>query len=146
VGSGGEGATYGCDSSALIAPLPVVASGAGGSSPSPGTSGSGVSAFKETLTLPNSKKCLSARLFAIHLAEPENDPFKTVRITIDGHKVATRHRGNYVVATINLKGLPRGAVKVKITAVTVLGHHLSGSRTYHTCAKKAKRSKPKKLT
>jgi hypothetical protein len=132
-GSGGSGATYGCGSSALIAPLPV----AGG--------GSGVAAYKETLTLPSATKCLSARLFQIHLLEPKYDPFKTVRITIKGRKIHTSHRGNYIVATVNLKGLPHGKFTVKITATTALGHHLSGSRTYHTCVKKPKKSKPKKL-
>jgi hypothetical protein len=85
------------------------------------------------------------RLFEIHLAEPKYDPFKTVVVTIKGRKVKTVHRGNYVVATVNLKGLKQGTFTVKIHATTVLGHQLSGSRTYHTCAKKAKKSKPSKL-
>ena len=35
----------------------------------------------------------------------------------------------------------KGAFTVKIRATTVLGHHLSASRTYHTCIPKIK---PKK--
>jgi hypothetical protein len=129
------GVTYKCIDSKLTAALPVVAgSGTTGGSTPPGTPASGVAG--ERLSLPSAKQCLSGRLFKIHLAEPKYDPFKTVAVTIRGHKIATVHRGNYVIATINLKGLPRGAFTVKIHATTVLGHNLSSSRTYHTCAKK----------
>jgi hypothetical protein len=131
--SGSEtGVTYKCIDSKLTAALPVVngSGGTGGSQP-PGTPASGV--LGERLSLPSSKQCLSGRLFKIHLLEPKYDPFKTVLVTIKGHKIATAHRGNYVVATINLKGFSRGAFTVKIRATTVLGHRLSGSRTYHTC-------------
>jgi hypothetical protein len=119
--------TYSCLDSGLTAPLPASSGVAG-----------------ERLSLPSAKRCLSARLFKIHLLEPKYDPFKTVLVTIAGHRIATVRRGKYVVATIDLKGLPRGAFTVKIRAMTVLGHHLSGSRTYHTCAAKprASRSRP----
>jgi hypothetical protein len=59
-------------------------------------------------------------------------------------KIATARKGKYIVATINLKGLPKGAFTVKIHATTVLGHTLSASRTYHTCIKKIKKSSKKK--
>lgn len=126
-------ATYGRVRSEFTAPTPVV----GGST--------GVQAFQETLTLPGAKRCLSGRSFKIHLLEPTDDPFKTVSVKLKGHKIATVHSGKYIVATINLKGLKLGKFTVKIVATTVLGHHLSGSRTYHTCAKKSKKSKPKSL-
>lgn len=117
------GATYGCTNSALTAPLP-------------GAPGSGVAGFKESLTLPSAKKCLSARLFKIHLADPKYDPLKTVTVTLKGRRIASSRQGRYIVATINLKGLPKGSFSLKIHAVTVLGHRLSASRTYHTCVKR----------
>lgn len=120
--------TYGCVNSALTAALP---------------SKSGVAG--ERLSLASNKQCLSARIFKIHLLEPKYDPFTKVLVTIKGHKIATSRRGSYVVATISLKGFKHGAFTVKIHATTVLGHHLSGSRTYHTCARKAERKKPAKL-
>jgi hypothetical protein len=82
---------------------------------------------------------LSVRLFKIHLSDPKYDPFKTVSVTIKGRKFPTARKGKYIVATINLKGLPKGAFTVKIKATTVLGHSLSASRTYHTCKKKSNR-------
>ena len=144
--------TYGCYNSTLTAYVPepgpenkgsgTGSSGTSGSSTTgSGTPGSGVAGAKETLTLPSAKKCLSGRLFKIHLAEQKYDPFKTVSVTLKGRKIATVHKGKYVIATIDLKGMPKGAFTVKIKATTVLKHHLSASRTYHTCIAKIK---PKK--
>ena len=141
------GATYGGEHSLLVSELPTTGTGSGtngGSGSSGGSGGSGGSSTggpKESLSLPSSKQCLSVRLFKIHLQEPKYDPFKTVSVTIKGykHKIATARKGNYIVATINLKGLPKGAFTVKIKATTVLGHSLSANRTYHTCKKKSKK-------
>jgi hypothetical protein len=143
--------TYGCYSSELISLLPRApgessppgtsgGSGTLGTSGS-GTSGSGVPGIKETLTLPSANKCLSARSFKIHLQDPKYDPLKTVSVTIKGRKIATVRKGKYVIATIDLKGLPKGAFTVKIRATTVLGHHLSANRTFHTCTAKIESKK-----
>jgi hypothetical protein len=124
--------TYGCTNSALTARLPVA----------PGSGKSRVAGSIEHLTLRagSAKKCLSARLFKIHLADPKYDPLKKVTVTLRGHAIATSRKGNYVVATINLRGLPKSAFTIKVHATTVLGHHLSAERTYHTCIRKSKRS------
>lgn len=127
-GSSGIGATYGCGSSALTAPL----------------ANSGVGSFKEVVSLPSAKKCLSLRKFAIHIREAKYDPYKHVSVTLRGHSVKVAHQGTFYVSTINLRGLPRGAFTVKIKATTVRGHVVAGARTYHTCAVKPKRSKPQK--
>ena len=121
--------TYGCVSSALIAPLP-------GSPEKSGKKGT-----RENLTLPSAKQCLGGRYLKIRLRDPKYDPFKTVTITLKGHKIATSRKGKFVVATISLKRLSMGAITIKIRATTVLGHHLSALRTYHTCIGK---TKPKK--
>jgi hypothetical protein len=149
-GSSGEGATYGCTSSELIsATLPSPAGSTSTGTTTTGTTGtgkSGTASFQETLSLQSTKKCISARLFEIHLQDPKYDPFKAVTVTIKGKKIKTVRRGKYIDATVNLKGLPHGKFTIKIVATTVLKHRLSATRTYHTCAKKAKKSKPKKLT
>jgi hypothetical protein len=153
-GSGGsgsyEGGENGCFSSKLISPLPI-AEGKGTENSSPGsgsttTGKSGTASYIESLSLPSAKMCYSTRLFKIHLKDPAHDPFKTVVVTIKGHKIKTSRHGLYIDATVNLKGLPPGAFTIKIKATTVLGNHLSGKRTYHTCAKKPKVSHPKKLS
>lgn len=140
---------YGCFSSGLTAELSLPPGGTppstpGSGTPVSGTANSGVAGVKETLTLPSAKQCLSARFFKIHLANPKYDPLKTVSVTLKGRKIATVHKGKYVVATIDLKGLPKGAITVKITATTVLKHHLSASRTYHTCIPKIRPKKKSK--
>ncbi len=115
--------TYGCVDSALTAPLPT----------------GGAASFV------NFQQCVSARRFTIHLAEPSYDPFKSVQVTLKGRTFKTTHKGDYVVAAISLEGLPPGGFTVRISATTVLGLHLSGSRTYHTCAKRPKRHTPARL-
>lgn len=126
-----HGVTYGCYNSARIAPLPVA----------PGTEGAGeggTSGSVESLSLPSANKCLSARLFKIRLKDPRYDPFKTVTITLKGHKLHTSRHGSYVIATVNLTSLKGKAFTIKVHATTVLGHRLSSHRTYHRCAKKPK--------
>jgi hypothetical protein len=118
-----SGATYGCVSSA---PATV-----------------GVATFK-LASLPSSKRCLSLRHFKIHLHDPQNDAFTSVVITLRGKRLATTRKGAYTVATVNLRGLPRGAFTLEIRATTVLGQHISGRRTYHTCVTKATGSSKKK--
>jgi hypothetical protein len=141
--------SYGCIDSAPVAPLPVAPTQPTTSTPSTATAGSkpgsGVEGEKETLTFPGVRQCVSTRRFQIHLLEPKYDPFKTVVVTLRGRKLATVRRGSYVVATINLRGLQRGTFTIVIHATTVLGNHLSGTRRYHTCAKDAKKSKPRSL-
>jgi hypothetical protein len=121
--------TYGCEKSSLLGSVP-------------GTEKEGGSKSKEGLTLPSAKKCLGGRRFKIRLRNPMHDPFKTVTITLNGTKIATSHKGNYVVATINLSGLPKGGIlAIKVRATTVLGHHLSAKRKYHACMRKMKQKK-----
>jgi hypothetical protein len=138
-----EHASYGCIKSTLTAALPTTTptTTPGPAGATPGTTTGEV----ERLSLPSANKCLSARLFQIHLTEPKYDPFTTVTLTVKGKKIKTVRHGSYVAATINLKGFKQGKFTVTIHATTVLGHHLSGTRTYHTCAKAAKKHKPSKL-
>jgi hypothetical protein len=125
------GVSYDCVDSALTAPLP-------------GSASSGAAGFKESLTLPSVEQCVSRRFFKIHLLDPKYDPLKRVTITLRGHKIANSRRGKYIVATIDLRGLPRRTFTLKIHATTILGHHLSASRTYHTCISKIVKKNSKK--
>ena len=49
------------------------------------------------------------------------------------------------VASVNLRGLPRGIFKVRIVVLTTEGTTLRGTRTYRTCTKKRKSKRPPKL-
>ncbi|HXP28727.1 MAG TPA: hypothetical protein VN804_03160 [Solirubrobacteraceae bacterium] len=111
--------SYGCVDSALIAALPAAG---------------GALAFSESVTLPSQRKCVSRRAFRIHLRDPRDDPFRRVTITLAGRHISVAKRHGRIAATVDLKGLPKGAFTLEIRALTVLGHRLAGSRTYHTCA------------
>jgi hypothetical protein len=124
--------SYGCFESALIAPLP---------SEPPATGRGAVKGFARAVSLPSTRKCFSRRVFRIHLHDPVNDPLKEVVVRAAGRRLAIVRHGRTFAATVNLKGLPKGAFTVKISLTTVLGHHLSGRRTYHTCARKAAKKK-----
>jgi len=143
--------TYGCFKSELTAPLPTPAGTTSTGTTGTGTTGtgtgkSGVAGVKIELE-PSNKQCLSGRRFKIHVPEPKYDPFKTVSVTLKGRKIATARKGNYIVATINLRGLHKGAFTIKIKVTTVLGQHLSDSRTYRTCVRKKRKPRNKlKLT
>lgn len=145
--------TYGCYNSKSIAPLPVVQGTSGGKTGARG-GGSGSSSNSsaegagkgplptvDTLSLPATNKCLSAKLFVIRLKDPQYDPFKTVTIVFKGHKLKTTRHGAYVTATINLAGVHGKSFTVKVKATTVLGHTLSATRTYHRCGKHKKAGK-----
>jgi len=110
----------GCSDSDLVAPL--------------STKRPGVDAIA-TLPKQGRRKCLSKRSFRIRLKEPSGDALSTAAVFVNGKRVAIR-RGDRITAPINLRGLPKGRYTVKITAKTVLGKTISGSRRYRTCTKR----------
>jgi hypothetical protein len=116
--------TYGCDDSALEAPLPT-----GGS----GSSGSG--GFGKAVILPVTS-CVEQGSLKIELRDPKFDPLKAVTIRVKGKLVASVHGAKRLKRGIVLRGLPSGTYTLKIVATTVLGHKLAGSRTYRACAAK----------
>ncbi len=112
------GVGYGCVRSAEVAPLAATES------------------FKHAVTLPSSRRCLSRRSFQIHLHAARYDPFRTVIVRLGSRPLAARRHGRDFVVTVDLRGRPRGAFKVSIRIVTVLGHAIAGTRTFHTCVAK----------
>jgi hypothetical protein len=92
-----------------------------------------------TLPRQGSRRCLSRRSFRIRLKEPRGDALASASVFVNGRRVATR-RGARLTAPINLRGLPRGRYGVRITAKTVLGRTISGTRRYRTCSPRRRRS------
>jgi hypothetical protein len=128
-----EHVTYRCYESALLAPVPVQA---------PRSSHAATDAFTRAVSLPGNRKCFSRRVFRIHLNDPPYDPIKRAVVRVRGRRVAVVRRGKHLTSTIDLRGLPRGTFTVTISVTTVLGHHLSGRRTYRTCAaRRARRAR-----
>ena len=116
--------TTSCDDSDLVSPLPA-----------------GQPKVNSIATLPKQgkKKCLSKRSFRIRLKEPPGDALETASVFVNNRRVQTR-TGERITAPVNLRNLPRGRYTVKITARTVLGKTITGTRKYRTCARKRRGS------
>jgi hypothetical protein len=82
---------------------------------------------------PAPKACVSDRSFVIHIHEVDGLRYRKVTVSLDGHHVQV-HMGRTITATIDLRGLSRGAHVVRITLWTSKGTKLTGTRVYHTCA------------
>jgi hypothetical protein len=58
---------------------------------------------------------------------------RKVTVLVDGKAVRIK-RGSRLTAPVDLRGLPKGHVAVRITVVTADGARLTGTRDYLTCA------------
>jgi hypothetical protein len=82
-------------------------------------------------TLPSPHVCVSRRHFRIHLKGVKG--FVKAVIKLTGVPARTV-KGKALGLPIDLRGLPKGKVVVRITVTTKNGKRLVGRRTYHTCA------------
>lgn len=124
-------ATYGCTESKPIAPLPTE-TGPGTSPGSPGTSTT--SADQPVVTLPPTTGCVALNSLTIKLHNPKYDPLKQVVVWVNGKKVVNLNGLKKLKRAIHLKHLPSGKFTVKVLAVTILKHRLTGSRSYTGCS------------
>jgi lysophospholipase L1-like esterase len=88
-----------------------------------------------SISLPAAKACVSRRRFVIHLRAPHGQPLRSARVFVNGRQVAAR-RGRRLHARVDLRGLPRGIVRVTIFLRTRSGHAYVQTRVYRTCARK----------
>jgi hypothetical protein len=56
-------------------------------------------------------------------------------VTVNGRRVAVR-RGRRTTVPIDLRGLPKGTVRVRVVAVTRAGRRVAQERRYRTCTPK----------
>lgn len=93
--------------------------------------------------------CASRRHFDVHLRPPRGTRFVSARLYVNG-RLRDRLRGRSLTGGVDLRGLPKGTVHVKLVARTSRGRTLTSRRTYHTCTPgvhhKARRAKPKHKT
>ena len=92
-----------------------------------------------------SKSCVSRRYFTIRIRAPRGAVLRTVKVTARGKKVRVRRRGSRLMAVLDMRGAPRGTVKVRIVARTKTGRRLTGTRTYHLCTPKLPTGKAPRL-
>jgi ABC-2 type transport system ATP-binding protein len=81
--------------------------------------------------LPSAKKCASRRRFRIHLRRG----VRSAQVAVNGKRVKVL-RGKRLRAPVDLRGLPKGTVRVTVTVRTARGRTLRSARTYHTCVAK----------
>jgi hypothetical protein len=87
--------------------------------------------------LPSTHVCLSKRHFTIHIRRYRGISYTEALVFLNRHEVgAVQSRSGQFSAAINLRNLPAGTDRVKITVITTTGAIISGTRTYHTCHKR----------
>jgi spore coat-associated protein N len=92
----------------------------------------------QLFSMPSPRTCLSRRVITITVRRPRGLRFKTVTITVN-RKTKVKLKGREarkIKARLNLRGLPRGKVVVKIVATTTTRRKAVAKRTFHTCAKR----------
>jgi hypothetical protein len=125
--------------SASATSAPVIGLGVGSptdpppSSP-PGT-GPALPSSGELIRLPANRRCLSSRRFRIRIRKIHGVTLAAVAVYVNGKPVKV-YRGKRLTARIDLRGLPRGTVRVRIEAATTDGRLIRHTRQYRTCAKK----------
>jgi len=88
------------------------------------------SAVPASLGLP--RTCTSRRRFTVRV---RGRNLRSARLTVNGRSVKARRRNGRLIAVVDLRGLPRKTVRVRIAAVTTGGRRLSESRRYRTCGR-----------
>lgn len=98
---------------------------------------------------PSNRHCVSKRKFKIRIRQPGGIRIQTALVFLNGKKVKVFSRKVFQklrkVATVNLRGLPKGTFVLKIVVLTTKGDTLKGTRKYHTCTKKRKKKRPPRL-
>jgi 6-phosphogluconolactonase (cycloisomerase 2 family) len=93
---------------------------------------------KAIATLPPAKACVSRRKFRIRLRNVKGNAVVRAQIKLNG-KSARVVKGKALSLPIDLRGLPKGRVKVEIITTNRNGARLVGRRVYHTCVPKKRR-------
>ena len=91
---------------------------------------------EDVLALPSPTSCVSRRSFVIRVRAPRGVSVTSTTVFVNNRKAAG---GRGSSAVINLRGLPRGTVKVKVAALLSDGRQLVVRRTYRTCTSRARR-------
>ncbi len=112
-------ATFGCFDSEAISALPAT----------PPANKVGT-----LFSLPSAKVCLKAgATLKIKLHNPAYDPLKQATVWVNGKKVANVRSAKKLGRPIVLGHLPKGKIRVKVLAITILNHRVTVTRTYHHC-------------
>ena len=87
-------------------------------------------------------RCVSRRLFRVTIRGVTRRRVRSLQVFVGRKRVAVR-RGRRLRAPVDLRGLPRGVVRVKVVAKLRDGRQVVDRRKYRTCVPKAKSRKGK---
>jgi hypothetical protein len=89
------------------------------------------------------RACVSRRGFKIRLRVPRGHQASSASVRVVGTKVRITIQRRRLTAPVILRNLPKGTFKVNITIHLKGGRKVTGTRVYHTCAKKRTGTIPK---
>ncbi|HEX8121289.1 MAG TPA: hypothetical protein VF549_08495 [Solirubrobacteraceae bacterium] len=92
------------------------------------------------LSLPSSRRCASRRKFTVRVRREIRGTVKRVTIFINGRRVKSV-TGRRIALPIDLRGLPKGKIKVRLRVELLDGRVATDTRTYRTCATKKRKGK-----
>ncbi|WP_445148876.1 Vgb family protein [Baekduia sp. Peel2402] len=96
----------------------------------------------DVVSLASPKKCLSKRRLTLTVRKPKSGAAKvsSIKVTIGKGKAKT-YTAKKLKVPVTLTGLPKGTFKVKLSVKLSDGKTLTETRTYKTCATKAKKKR-----
>jgi hypothetical protein len=113
---------------AAATPAPAAAPPASPAAPAPPTAA-------QVIGLPASRACLSRRRIVLHLHPPRALTIRRIDVRVTRTR-ARRYAGSRRRIAIDLRGMPRGKVRVRVTVRPTKGRALVLKRTYRTCAQR----------
>jgi len=84
--------------------------------------------------LPSARRCRSRRRFTIHIRRPHHVHLRSAKVWVAGKRVKVHRRHGRMRAVVDLRGMTRHKVTVRIVARTKKGKVLRDKRVYHLCA------------
>jgi Ca2+-binding RTX toxin-like protein len=92
------------------------------------------------LSLPSSRRCASRRKFTVRVRREIRGSVKRVQIFVNGRRVKSV-TGRRIALPIDLRGLPKGKIKVRLRVELNDGRVATDTRTYRTCATKKRKGR-----
>jgi hypothetical protein len=110
--------------------------------PPPVSSGPAPPAFGQGgfVSAPSNRRCVSRRNFRIRIRRKRGFTIEQAIVFVNGRRVAVR-KGRRLTARVDLRGLPKGRFRVRITVILSDGRVITGTRKYRTCSRK-RRGRP----
>lgn len=98
------------------------------------SSGGGGATTSAPPSTPSKSACTSRRDFVVHVIQIPGLVYRRVKVTLNGHRIATKTTKRGVAAAVDLRGRRKGTYVLHITVETIHGQKLTRTRTYRTCA------------